>query len=142
MAAPRCRPPLQPGESGRRAGYPKGWIEWRHYERWRPSLIIPERQRGHFMIISDVRTTAVRVPWVDPPRFAPVYDLPREILIVEIETRSGIVGMGYLQPLGGGLATLDACIREVMVPRLIGRAATAVEAIWDELWRATSTMGR
>lgn len=94
------------------------------------------------MIIADIRTTALRAPWVDPPRFAHGYDLPREILVVEIETRSGVVGLGYLQPLGGGLATLQACIREVIAPRILGRDATAVEAIWDDLWKATATMGR
>ncbi|MFN4089546.1 MAG: mandelate racemase/muconate lactonizing enzyme family protein [Alphaproteobacteria bacterium] len=94
------------------------------------------------MIVADIRTTAVRVPWVEAPRFVRDYGLPRELLIVEVETRSGVVGMGYLQPLGGGLATLQACVHEVIAPRVLGRDATAVEAIWNDVWKATATMGR
>lgn len=94
------------------------------------------------MIIADVRTRCLRLPFVDPPRWSLSYDRPREIFVVEIETRSGVVGMGYLMPLSGGLATLAACMKELIAPRLIGRDATAIEAIWRDLWRETYWMGR
>ena len=55
------------------------------------------------MIIKDVRSTLLRIPYVEPPRFSLSYDRPREIVVVEVETASGIVGLGYLQPLNGGL---------------------------------------
>ena len=41
--------------------------------------------------------------------------------------------MGYLQPLSGGIETLDACIREMIAPKIIGRDATEVEGIWQSL---------
>lgn len=95
------------------------------------------------MIIKEVRTTLLHVPFVEQPRMmgAPM-ERPREIVVVEIETQSGLVGMGYLMLLGGGIGTVRACLNELMVPRLIGRDATAVEAIWRDLWHATYTIGR
>lgn len=94
------------------------------------------------MIIKDVRSTLLRIPYVEPPRFSLSYDRPREIVVVEVETASGIVGLGYLQPLNGGLLTLKACLDELIAPRLLGRDATAIEAIWKDLWEATYPIGR
>src|SRR5690606_29255743 len=94
------------------------------------------------MLIRDLRTTLLRVPYVEPPRFSPTYDRPREIVVVEVETGDGITGLGYLQPLNGGLRTIAACLEELIVPRLIGRDSTAIEAIWQDLWNATYTIGR
>ncbi|MDP6707623.1 MAG: mandelate racemase/muconate lactonizing enzyme family protein [Alphaproteobacteria bacterium] len=94
------------------------------------------------MIIKDVRTTLLRLPFTDPPRWSRDYDRPRELVVVEIETASGITGMGYIMPLGGGLATIDACLKEMIIPRLLGRDATEVEAIWRDLWNATYWIGR
>ena len=94
------------------------------------------------MIIKDVRTKMLRMPFVDPPRWSLTYDRPREIIIVEIETVSGVVGMGYLMPLGGGMATIGACLKELIIPTLIGKNATDVERIWRELWQSTYWIGR
>ena len=94
------------------------------------------------MIIKDVRTTLLRTPFTDPPRWLAGYDRPRELVVLEIETASGITGMGYLMPLGGGLRTIDACLHEMIIPHLIGRDATEIEAIWRDLWQATYWVGR
>jgi L-alanine-DL-glutamate epimerase-like enolase superfamily enzyme len=66
----------------------------------------------------------------------------REFLVLEIETADGVTGMGYLQPLAGGLETIDACLKELIVPRVLGRDATEIEAIWQDLWKATYWLGR
>ncbi|MFI4986149.1 MAG: mandelate racemase/muconate lactonizing enzyme family protein, partial [Alphaproteobacteria bacterium] len=63
-------------------------------------------------------------------------------VVLEVETADGIVGMGYLNPLAPVLRTLGMCLEEAIVPRVLGRDATAIEAIWRELWRATYTAGR
>jgi L-alanine-DL-glutamate epimerase-like enolase superfamily enzyme len=94
------------------------------------------------MIIKEVRTTLVRVPFVDPPRWSFDYDRPRELVVVEIETVSGIVGMGYLMPLSGGIATIEACLKELIVPQLIGKNASDIEQIWQQLWKSTYWVGR
>jgi L-alanine-DL-glutamate epimerase-like enolase superfamily enzyme len=95
------------------------------------------------MTISDIRVIPLRVPWVDPPVFGKTrVTAPRDILVVEIETKGGLVGLGYLHLLSPSLRTIAACLDEAIVPLLIGRDATAIEAIWRDLWRTTYTAGR
>jgi len=94
------------------------------------------------MIIRDLRVTLLRTPFTDPPRWAQGYRRPRELVVVELETQSGITGMGYLMPLFGGLATIKTCLEEMIAPLVIGRAITEVEGIWQDLWRATYGIGR
>jgi L-alanine-DL-glutamate epimerase-like enolase superfamily enzyme len=66
----------------------------------------------------------------------------RELLVLEIMTRGGLTGMAYLQPLSGGLETLDTCLREMIAPKIIGRDATEVEGIWQTLWKSNYWLGR
>jgi L-alanine-DL-glutamate epimerase-like enolase superfamily enzyme len=95
------------------------------------------------MTISDIRIIPLRVPWVDPPVFGKSrVTAPRDILVVEIETKGGLVGIGYLHLLSPSLRTIATCLDEAIVPALIGRDATAIEAIWRDLWRITYTAGR
>ena len=94
------------------------------------------------MIIKDVRVFLLRIPFVHPPKWSLRYDRPREVVVVEIETASGIVGMGYLMPLNGGMATIRKCLEELMIPHLIGENASDIEKIWQKLWRETHWVGR
>ena len=93
------------------------------------------------MIIKDVRITLLRMPWVGQPAHGKAIS-PREVLVVEIETVSGIIGMGHIMLIRGGLETIGACLREMIVPRILGKDATQIEAIWYDLYRATYTVGR
>jgi len=93
--------------------------------------------------IAKLRTTLLEVPWSgEPPANGIMPPSHREFLVLEIETRGGLTGMGYLQPLAGGLHTLDACLKEMIAPKIIGRDATEVEGIWQSLWQSTYWMGR
>ena len=94
------------------------------------------------MIIKDVRITLLRAPYKEQPGFQRGYDLPREILAVEIETKSGLVGLGYQLYLRQGFRTTKACLEELLIPRIMGRDATAVEAIWRDLFMSTQADGR
>ena len=96
------------------------------------------------LTIREVRTTLLQLPWVEDPWMAGHALGPqRDLVVVEIVTESGLVGMGYLHLLNLPLQrTIGACITEAFTPRLIGRDATAVEAIWRDLWRTTLTGGR
>lgn len=94
------------------------------------------------MIIRDIRTTLLRLPFTDPPRWSHQYDRQRELVVVEIETESGLTGMGYLMPLSGGLRTIAACIDELIAPIVLGRDISEVEAIWQDLWHGTYWIGR
>ncbi len=96
------------------------------------------------MTIRDVRVTLARVPWPDDPMLsAKHFSAGRDLLVVEIETQGGVVGMGYLHLLSSPVIhTISACLHEALIPRIVGRDATAIEAIWRDLWRATYTAGR
>ncbi len=96
------------------------------------------------MTIRDVRTTLLRMPWADDPWLAGhALGTQRDLVVVEVETAGGITGMGYLHLLNLPLQrTIGACLEEAIKPRVIGRDATAVEAIWRDIWRATLTGGR
>src|SRR5262245_36557362 len=93
--------------------------------------------------IAALRTTLLNVPWAgEPPANGIMPPTNRTLLVLEIETRGGLVGMGYLQPLSGGLDTLDACLKDMIAPLVLGRDATEVEGIWQALWRGTYWQGR
>ncbi len=94
------------------------------------------------MVIKDVRATRLRIPFIEQPLMTKNYARPREFVIVEIETKSGIVGMGYVIFLGTGSATVKACIEEMMAPQIVGRDATEIEGIWRSLWQSTQGVGR
>ena len=95
------------------------------------------------MTIKAVRTTMLRVPWPDTPWLkGHAFGDARNILVLEVETKGGIVGMGYLLLFRLGIKSIMACLEELIIPRVIGKDASAVEAIWQDLWRATITYGR
>jgi L-alanine-DL-glutamate epimerase-like enolase superfamily enzyme len=93
--------------------------------------------------ITALKTTLIRVPWAgEPPANGIMPPSARELLVLEISTKGGLTGMGYLQPLSGGLATIDSCLKEVIAPIVIGRDATEVEGIWQSMWKGTYWIGR
>lgn len=92
--------------------------------------------------IKDVRTQLVSVPYVDPPQAGLNLRTHRQFVIAEIETAGGLVGMGYIQPLHGGLRTIESCVHEVLRPVLLEQDVTHVEGLWQAMWRATYVQGR
>src|SRR3989304_3228539 len=95
------------------------------------------------MTIKAIRLTKLRVPWPrDPWLKGHAFGDTRNILVLEVETRGGIVSMGYLHTFRPVVSTIKACLEESIIPRVIGKDATAVEAIWDDLWIYTATFGR
>src|SRR5580704_7013266 len=95
------------------------------------------------LTITAVRTTMLRVPWPDTPWLkGHAFGDARNILVLDVETKGGIVGMGYLLLFRPGIKTIAACLEEAIIPRVLGKDASAVEAIWQDLWRATVTYGR
>ena len=95
------------------------------------------------MTINAIRPTILRVPWPqDPWLKGHAFGDMRNILVLEVETSGGIVGMGYLHVFRPVVNTIKACLEECVIPRILGKDATAVEAIWDDLWIYTTTFGR
>lgn len=97
------------------------------------------------MEITDIRTHLLSVPYVDPPRTGFLVTEKIDLLVVEVETSSGVVGTGHLHPLAGGMRTLEMCVHEMLKPVVTGAAldsAGDVEALWQAMWRATFIQGR
>src|SRR5215475_15340413 len=95
------------------------------------------------MTIKAVRTTFLRVPWPNDPWLkGHAFGDTRNLLIVDVETKGGIVGMGYLFLFRWDLRPIDACLKEHLIPRVIGKDATAVEAIWNDIYKSTQSIGR
>jgi L-alanine-DL-glutamate epimerase-like enolase superfamily enzyme len=94
------------------------------------------------MKIKDVRVTLLRIPYPEQPALQKGYSRDRDILVVEVETASGHVGLGYQLYLREGFRTVKANLEEVMIPRILGRDATEVEGIWRDLWSSTLADGR
>jgi len=93
--------------------------------------------------ITHLKTTLLRVPWNGaPPAAGIVSPGPREIVVVEVGTKGGLTGLGYLHVISGGSATIAACLEELIAPKILGRDATEVEGIWQTLWKSTYWVGR
>ena len=61
----------------------------------------------------------------------------QETPMVRITCADGAVGTGYSYTIGTGGSSVVALLRDHLAPRLIGRDATQVEAIWKDLFFAT-----
>jgi L-alanine-DL-glutamate epimerase-like enolase superfamily enzyme len=95
------------------------------------------------MTIRDISVTMLRMPWADDPWLkGHALGTQRDILICEVETAGGITGMGYLFLFRPGMKSIAACLEECIIPRVKGKDATSIEAIWRDLWTATMTYGR
>src|SRR5205823_14955382 len=95
------------------------------------------------MTIRAVRVTMLRLPWAaDPWLKGAALGATRDILVCDVETAGGITGMGYLFLFRPGMKSIAACLEECIIPRVKGKDATAIEAIWRDLWTATMTYGR
>ncbi len=94
------------------------------------------------MQIADIRTHLLSVPFTDPPQTGFLTLENIDLLIVEVETRSGVIGVGHLHPLAGGMRTLEMCIHEMLKPLLLGQDALDVETLWQKMWQATFIQGR
>jgi len=95
------------------------------------------------MTIAAIRTTILRVPWPDTPWLkGHAFGEARNLLVLEVETKGGITGMGYLFSFRPGLRSVAMALEEAILPRALGKDVTAVEAIWSDLWRATATYNR
>jgi L-alanine-DL-glutamate epimerase-like enolase superfamily enzyme len=58
----------------------------------------------------------------------------QETPIVRITCADGAVGVGYTYTIGTGGSSVVALLRDHLAPRLIGRNATNIEAIWKDLF--------
>lgn len=89
--------------------------------------------------ITAVRTIPLRAP-LDSPFWSathvgldPSYGAhaSRSVLLVEVETADGLVGLGQCVSAGKNLQALDVLIRDDLAGYLIGEDAFARERIWE-----------
>ena len=82
------------------------------------------------LTITAVRTTILRVPWPETLWLkGHAFGDTRNFLVLDVETKGGIIGMGYLFLFRPGIKSIIACLEEVIIPRVIGKDASAVEQI-------------
>ena len=94
------------------------------------------------MIIKSIKTKIVSVPFSDPPKTGFLILEKIDLLIVQVETKDGVIGTGHLHPLAGGLKTLEMCVNEMLKPLLIGETIKDIEVLWTKMWNATFIQGR
>jgi L-alanine-DL-glutamate epimerase-like enolase superfamily enzyme len=63
--------------------------------------------------------------------------LKQETVFVEIDSDDGLTGTGYSYTIGTGGRSVLALLRETLLPRLEGRDARCVEALWADLHAST-----
>ena len=93
-------------------------------------------------VVTAIRTQIIRVPYPEPPRFRADVPEVQEFLIVHVDASDGLSGLGFLQPLDGGLKTLQCCVHEMLEPVVLGRDYADVEGAWQAMWDATYIQGR
>ena len=59
------------------------------------------------LIVSSIKTKITSVPFSDPPKTGFLTLEKIDLLIVQVETKSGVIGTGHLHPLAGGVKTLE-----------------------------------
>jgi L-alanine-DL-glutamate epimerase-like enolase superfamily enzyme len=102
-----------------------------------------ERKMTSATTITELRSTLLQVPWHGkPPEAGLSIESKRDIYLLEIETQGGLTGMSYLMPLRGGLHSIDAAMEELVAPKIIGRDASEIEAIWQLLYKTNFWLGR
>ena len=99
-----------------------------------------------------MRITTVRATWLRAPipaEHAHVSDFGRNdtfnMCLVEIETDTGLVGLGEAKAAVGNLgnyAAMVTLIREELGPAILGRDPRDVAAIWDHLYSGTAPATR
>ena len=94
------------------------------------------------MKIADIRTHLLSVPFTDPPQTGFLVLENIDLVVVEIETDDGLIGVGHLHPLAGGLRTIEMCIHEMLSPVIMGEDIDDPAALWQKMWKATFIQGR
>lgn len=85
------------------------------------------------MKITEVSTIRLRYPMEIPMADAIHYMPERPLLIVQVHTDAGITGMGEAAAYGGDLESMEALVRGVLKPIVVGQDPFAVERLWQQM---------
>ena len=86
--------------------------------------------------IVDVRTALAVVPLPRPVAWSNVQVTEREFVFVWVDTESGVEGLGFTvgSRFPGGALPIQSIIDHVLKPVLIGRDATEIERLWEDMY--------
>ena len=90
------------------------------------------------MRVTRIESLIVAVPLERPVLLSRQSFTTREFNVALVHTDEGPVGVGY----GRGGALVHAAIAGTVAPLVVGRDALAVESIWQDVYEATSLVGR
>ncbi len=65
-----------------------------------------------------------------------------EVVLVKLETDSGLAGYGYTYTIGAGGAAIRSLIERDLKPLLLGAEANGIEGIWERMWWRLHYIGR
>ena len=92
--------------------------------------------------IASAKVTLLKLQFLEQPKLSANFTRYREILVLEIETKAGHVGLGYQLFLRDGYRTVKCALEEQYLPHIIGRDATEVEGLWREMYMGSIADGR
>ena len=94
------------------------------------------------MKILDVRTIPLSYRCEKPYMSAAGGQVARNALLVEIETDTGLVGLGEAGSAGGPLASTQAIVEHELKPLLLGEDPLLIEYLWQKMFQRTRQHGR
>jgi len=94
------------------------------------------------MQILDVRTIPLSYRCEKPYMSAAGGQVARNALLVEIETDTGLVGLGEAGSAGGPLASTQVVVEQELKPLLLGEDPLLIEYLWQKMFQRTRQHGR
>jgi L-alanine-DL-glutamate epimerase-like enolase superfamily enzyme len=94
------------------------------------------------MKITDIKATVLASRYDRPIRFAHMELTERRIIIVQVFTDEGVIGLGDIDgPPAGDMACLEL-LNGTFRPLLIGKDPLAIGARWQDMFQVLNTLGR
>jgi L-alanine-DL-glutamate epimerase-like enolase superfamily enzyme len=94
------------------------------------------------MKIVDVRTISLAWRNPNPCMSAGGVNANRNALLIEIETDTGLVGLGEAGAAGGPLASTATVVEHELKPMLLGEDPLLIEGLWQKMFARTRQHGR
>jgi len=94
------------------------------------------------MKITDIRTIPLAFGAANPVMSAGGINAARNALLVEIETDTGLIGLGEAGCAGGPLISTETVIQRELRPMLLGEDPRMIEALWQKMFVRTRQHGR
>ena len=94
------------------------------------------------MHIADVRTIPLSYRCETPYASAAGAQVARNALVVEIETDTGLVGIGEAGSAGGPLASTQVVVEQELKPLLLKEDPLRIEYLWQKMFQRSRQHGR